>query len=109
MSPRLATALMTALLAGCEVNRAPPATADTASVAADSLPGDATAASLIDPGQVAATASDSGWNYRRTAEIDVDADGATEKVVMMAPYADSELLCTYGDTKVSRMMNPGRV
>jgi hypothetical protein len=37
---------------------------------------------LIDPGQALAVADTSGWNYRRSASVDIDGDGEVERVVI---------------------------
>ncbi|MBA2291389.1 MAG: hypothetical protein H0W15_02915, partial [Gemmatimonadales bacterium] len=37
---------------------------------------------LIDPGQAPAVADTSGWNYRRSASVDIDGDGEVERVVI---------------------------
>lgn len=42
------------------------------------------AVNLIDPTYPLAIAGQNGWDYQRTAEVDLDADGVAERVVVMA-------------------------
>lgn len=91
MTTRLAvTAIVAVALAGaCAGPDAPePAPVDSGIVTAPVDSGAATAPAepvvLVDSGQSPAAAGADGWNYHRTASVDIDGDGELERVVIAA-------------------------